>query len=143
MTYTIGELSQKMGLTAHTLRFYEKEGLLQKVRKNSAGFRRYSDEDINRLRILECLKATGLSLKDIKHYFDLCAKGDDTIAERMAIFLKQKERLDVQLADLMQTKEKINFKIAYYEEAAKGGEKGLYERNPELAKAKKRLFPDF
>ena len=57
-TYSIGEVAKLMGLTTHTLRFYDKEGLLPNVRKNSAGLRRFTEEDINWLLILDCLKST-------------------------------------------------------------------------------------
>ena len=71
MEYTIGQVARRMGVTAHTLRFYDKEGLLPNVRKNSAGIRRFSEEDLNWLGVLECLKSTGMQLKDIKHYLEI------------------------------------------------------------------------
>jgi DNA-binding transcriptional MerR regulator len=140
MEYSIGQVAEKLGLTTHTLRYYDKEGLLPKIRKNSAGLRRFSDEDVNRLYILECLKATGLQLKEIKHYFDLCEKGDSSLSERLAIFQKQKERLEKQIQDLNQNIARIKFKIEYYQEALQGGEKGIFERNKKLAKEKEELF---
>ena len=140
MEYSIGEVAEKLGLTTHTLRYYDKERLLPRVRKNSAGLRRFSDEDVNRLYILECLKATGLQLKEIKHYFDLCEKGDSSLSERLAIFQKQKERLEKQIQDLNQNIARIKFKIEYYQEALQGGEKGIFERNKKLAKEKEELF---
>ena len=140
MEYTIGQVAQKTGLTTHTLRYYDKENLLPKIRKNSAGIRRYTDEDLNHLAILECLKATGLQLKDIKHYFDLCLQGEKTLQERRELFCRQKARLEQQMQELQQNMERINFKIRYYDEAFKGGEKGIYERNKQLLEDKKKLF---
>ena len=64
MRYSIGQVAQKMGLTAHTLRYYDKEGLLPFVKKNSSGLRMFSDEDIDWLVVIECLKGTGMQLKD-------------------------------------------------------------------------------
>lgn len=140
MEYTIGQVAQKMGLTAHTLRFYDKEGLLPNVRKNSAGIRRFTEEDLGWLAVLECLKSTGLQLKEIKHYLDLCRQGDDSLQERMQIFLRQKERIQQQINELQQNMKKIDFKIKYYEEAIKSGEKNVYACNPALREEKDHLF---
>lgn len=140
MEYTIGQVAKRIGVTAHTLRFYDKEGLLPNVRKNSAGIRRFSEEDLNWLGVLECLKSTGLQLKEIKHYLDLCRQGKASLQERMEIFLKQKKRIEEQIAGLQQNMEKIKFKIKYYEAALTDGEENLYEHHPELLKEREKLF---
>lgn len=70
MRYSIGQVAKKLGLTAHTLRYYDKEGLLPFVRKGSSGARVFEDEDVDWLIIIECLKGTGMQLKDIKKYLD-------------------------------------------------------------------------
>ncbi|MBR1606031.1 MAG: MerR family transcriptional regulator [Alphaproteobacteria bacterium] len=139
MEYSIGQVAQRFGLTTHTLRYYDKEGLLS-IRKNSSGLRRFSEEDINRLIIIDCLKATGLRLKEIKHYFDLCRLGEQTLEERRQLFYEQEKRLKQQLVELQQNLARIEFKIKYYNEALRGGEKGIYERNASLAAEKKKLF---
>ena len=82
MRYSIGQVAKKLGLTAHTLRYYDKEGLLPFVRKGSSGARVFEDEDVDWLIIIECLKGTGMQLKDIKKYMDLCQQGDATVGER-------------------------------------------------------------
>lgn len=140
MEYSIGQVAERQGLTTHTLRYYDKEGLLGKIRKNSVGLRRFSEEDLNRLTIIECLKATGLRLKDIKHYFDLCAQGESTLQERMKLFENQKLNLEKQMQEIRQNMERIDFKIRYYQEAIKNGEKDIYLRNKKLAAEKERLF---
>lgn len=140
MEYTIGQVAKRMGITTHTLRFYDKEGLLPHVRKNSVGIRRFSEDDLNWLGVLECLKSTGLQLKDIKHYLDLCRQGNASLPERMDIFLRQKKRIEEQMAALQQNMEKIKFKIKYYEAAIADGEENLYARHPELAAEREKLF---
>lgn len=139
-TYSIGEIAAKTGLSTHTLRFYEKEGLLPNIRKNSAGLRRFSEEDLNWLTVVGCLKSTGLPLKEIKHYLDLSQKGDETLEERLQIFEKQKNRLNEQIKLLQDNMEKINFKIKYYQEALISGEKEVYNKNAELKNERRRLF---
>lgn len=76
MYYSIGQVAAKTGLTVHTLRYYEKEGLLPFVRKSSSGLRMFSDNDLGWLSIIECLKETGMPLKGIKQYIDWFREGD-------------------------------------------------------------------
>ena len=111
MRYSIGQVAKKLGLTAHTLRYYDKEGLLPFVRKGSSGARVFEDEDVDWLIIIECLKGTGMQLKDIKKYMDLCQQGDATVGERLELFKRQKEKLEQQMAVFRQYMEKIDFKI--------------------------------
>ncbi|MBR1825661.1 MAG: MerR family transcriptional regulator [Alphaproteobacteria bacterium] len=140
MTYSIGEVAKLMGITTYTLRYYEKEGLLPNIRKNSAGLRRFSEHDLAWLNILECLKSTGLPLKEIKRYLELSKEGDKTLQERLQIFLKQKQHLEEQIRALSDNMEKINFKIKYYEAAIQDGEAQVYEKNKELKAERNRLF---
>ena len=140
MSYTIGQVAQKMGLTTHTLRFYDKEGLLPFDQKNAAGVRVFSDSDIEWLVIVECLKGTGLQLKEIKQYIDWCKAGDSTLQKRLDLFKRQKKRLEEQQAQIRQYMEKINYKIAYYEEALAHGSVDILKRNACLAAEKKRVF---
>lgn len=140
MRYTIGQVAKKLGLTAHTLRFYDKEGLLPFVKKGSSGARVFNDDDIDWLLILECLKGTGMQLKDIKKYMDLCQEGDSTLQERLEMFQAQRVKIEEQIQQLKQYMERVDFKIAYYNEAVKSGSVDIYERNKCLADAKKRIF---
>lgn len=139
-TYSIGEVAAKTGLSTYTLRFYEKEGLLPNIRKNSAGLRRFSEDDLGWLYILDCLKSTGLPLKEIRHYFELIKRGDETLAERLQIFENQKIRLEKQIEILQNNMEKINFKIKYYQAAMRDGEKNVFDKNLSLKEERKRLF---
>ena len=140
MRYSIGQVAKKMGLTAHTLRYYDKEGLLPFVKKNSSGLRMFSDEDIDWLVVIECLKGTGMQLKDIKQYIDWCQEGDATIGRRLEMFKRQKAKLEEQLRQLQQYMEKINYKIAYYTEAAAKGSVDQAQKNKNLAADRERIF---
>ena len=108
MGYTIGQVAKKMGLTAHTLRYYEKEGLLPFIKKNSSGLRIFSDNDIGWLELIECLKGTGMSLKGIKQYIDWYIEGDSTLEKRLEMFKQQKVNLEEQMLQLQKHMEKIN-----------------------------------
>lgn len=139
-TYSIGQVAKMLGLTTHTLRFYDKEGLLPNVRKNSAGLRRFTDEDLNWLLIMECLKATGMKLKNIRRYIELAQQGSSTLQERHDMFIAQKKYVQEQMQALQKNMEKIDFKIKYYEEALKNGEENIYTKNKYMAEERKRLF---
>lgn len=140
MTYSIGQVAKRLGLTTHTLRYYDKEGLLPSVHKSSSGLRVFTEKDLEWLIIVECLKGCGMHLKDIKHYIDMCMQGDSTIAERLAMFKKQKEHLALQMEQLQAHMEKIDYKIAYYTEAAKRGSIDAVQYNKCLVKEKERIF---
>jgi len=139
-TYSIGEVAKQLGVSTHTLRFYDKEGLLPNVHKNSAGLRRFTQDDINWLKVMECLKSTGLPLKEIKYYLQLSKLGDATLQERLQIFQKQKQRLEQQIKDLQSNMERINFKIKYYKAAINDGEAAVFAKNGDLQQERERLF---
>ena len=140
MRYSICQVAQKIGLTTHTLRYYDKEGLLPFVHKNSAGLRVFSEEDIDWLVVIECLKGTGMQLKDIKQYIDWCQEGDKTISKRLEMFKRQKHKLEEQQKLLRQYMEKINYKIAYYTEAEAKGSIDEAKKNQFLTAEKERIF---
>lgn len=140
MGYTIGQAAYKLGLTTHTLRFYDKEGLLPFVGKNKSGMRVFSDQDLEGLVIINCLKETGLSLKEIKKYIDWCQAGNSTLSARLNLFIQQKQRLEEQMCRLQKHMEKIDYKIAYYKEAVSAGSDNILKKNACLALEKKRVF---
>ncbi|MBO4297792.1 MAG: MerR family transcriptional regulator, partial [Clostridia bacterium] len=83
MMYSIQDVSKKTGLTAHTLRYYEKEGLISGVERSSGGFRQYTDEDLEALGLICCLKNTGMSLQEIARFVQLTHQGEHTLEERV------------------------------------------------------------
>ena len=117
MTYTMKQVSEKTHLTPHTLRFYEKEGLLPFVGRTSSGIRRYSDSDLEWLSVICCLKGTGMSVKQIHEYIELCIQGDDTLEQRRQIFINQRQCVLQQIEDLKKHLEKVDYKIAIYDQA--------------------------
>lgn len=109
--YTIKEVSEKMNVSEHTLRFWAKSGFFPFVKRNENNIRMFSEDDLNWVKIVKCLRSVGTENKAIKKYIDLCIVGDSTISERFAIIqatklkaLKQMEELKKQL-DLLEYKE--------------------------------------
>ena len=78
MYYSIGEVAEKLNLSKSTIRYYDKEGLLPFVERKESGIRMFAESDISMLQVIECLKSTGLSIKDIKKFSEWCLKGDLT-----------------------------------------------------------------
>lgn len=140
MGYSIGQVAKKMGLTAHTLRYYEKEGLLPFVKKSSSGLRVFSDNDLGWLTMIECLKETGMPLKGIKQYIDWFIEGDGTLKQRLEMFRTQKQKIEEQIKLFNKHLEKIDYKIRLYEEAVKKGGLDKAEANKRLLQEKERIF---
>lgn len=140
MSYSIGQVAKLTGLGVHTLRYYEKEGLLPFVAKNSSGIRCYSNTDLQWLTIIECLKASGLQIKEIAQYIQWLREGDATLPERAAMFQKRKDIIAEEMAKLQLVMDKITFKTKLYEEALKLGSLAAAENLPKIKKLKKELF---
>lgn len=98
MTYSIGEVSAMLHISVSTLRYYDKEGLLPLIGRTSGNTRVFNDSDISCLKMIECLKNTGLQLKEIKQFFTWCEEGDATIDKRNKLFIQQKEKTEKQIA---------------------------------------------
>ena len=121
MAYTVGEMARRLGVPASTSRYYDKEGLLPFVGRSSGGIRVFTEKDFEWLRIIECLKKTGMSLKDIREYIELAKQGDETIARRLELFRKQRTVLETRMAELQQTMDTLDYKCWFYETAAARG----------------------
>lgn len=121
MIYTVGEMAKRLGVAPSTLRYYDKEGLLPFVERSGGGIRMFKEADFEWLQVIECLKKTGMSLKNIKHFVELSMQGDDTINERLALIIKQKEAVKAQLSDLSKILKTLEFKEWYYTKAKESG----------------------
>ena len=121
MSYTIAQAARRAGLTAHTLRYYDKEGLLPFVDRSPSGFRAFKESDFEWLSVITYLKSTGMPIRDIRQFIDWCVQGDSTLADRLAMFRRQKSIVEQQISQLQKHMEKINHKIRYYEIACEAG----------------------
>lgn len=121
MGYQIKEVSELLDISIYTLRYYEKIGLLDNVQRDAQGRRDFSESDILTLNTVECLKNTGMSLKEIKHYVDLIPQGIASAEERLAIFKRQQAKVEEKIADLKAQLKTINDKVTYYDKAVKEG----------------------
>lgn len=121
MAYTLTEITEQTGLTAYTIRYYDKEGLLPFIHKTASGRRLFEESDREWLELITCLKSTGMKIKDIKQFIEWCIEGDATLTERLHMFQSQKAEVERQMAMLEKHMAKINHKIHYYEVACAAG----------------------
>lgn len=129
--YTIGQVAKMFGLPVSTLRYYDKEGLFPKLERSN-GIRRFSERELETLRVIECLKKSGMEIKDIRQFMAWCAQGSSTYPQRRAMFIKQKESVEAEIARMNRVLDMLNFKCWYYEQAIKdGNEQRLNAMTPE------------
>lgn len=114
MPYTIQQVAKITGISAHTLRYYDKEGLLPGIERSPGGIRLFRDEDLEHLEQIACLKGTGMPIKEIKRYIDLCNAGEDTCAERLNMLTAQRDHVLQQIEDLKKHLTNVTKKIDYY-----------------------------
>ena len=127
MNYTIGKMAVKTGVAPSTLRYYDREGLLPFVERNSSGIRIFKDSDMDWLAIIECLKKTDMPIKEIKKFIDWCMEGDSTIDKRLALIDRQRELVLDRMAQMNKTLKMLNYKHWYYETAKKAGTCKIHE----------------
>ena len=121
MLYTVGEAAKILNVAPSTIRYYDKEGLLPFVERSGGGIRMFTDENFQWLYIIDCLKKTGMPIKDIKKFIDMTMLGDGTIEQRLALFEKQREVVRAQVAEMQKTLAILDYKCWYYETACKEG----------------------
>ena len=114
--YSIQQAASKLSLTASTLRFYDKEGLLPTLKRSPSGIRTFSEADLQWLELICCLKNSGMSIADIKHFMNLCLQKEDTCKERKEVLEKHKRTILEQMTTLQNSLCTINYKIDHYKE---------------------------
>ena len=125
--YTIGQISEMFDLPISTLRYYDKEGLFPDMERTS-GIRKFSEKEIEALHVIECLKKSGMEIKDIKQFMAWCAEGPSTYPQRKELFETQKKALEKQLEELEKNMAMIQFKCWYYEQAIQDGNEDRLHR---------------
>ena len=115
-TLTISDAAQKSGISAHTLRYWERAGLIQPVTRNGSGHRRYAEEDLDRIRFLTKLRATGMPIRQVRMYAELLNGGDDTNEERLVLLEAHREAVQARLEETAGHLELIDWKIDLYRE---------------------------
>lgn len=120
MEYTIGEVAKQFNLSISQIRYYDKEGLFVSLKKVN-GIRKFNEKDIDALFIIECLKKSGLQIKEIKQFMEWNRIGDSTIPERLNFFLEQKKKVEKQIEELNKIYDLVKYKCWYYQKAKEIG----------------------
>lgn len=115
--FTIQQVADKTGLSAHTLRYYEKCGLIDTVDRDNNGYRIYHEHDLGRIQMLCCLRRTGMSIADMQTFASLMRAGDHTFKQRQIVLENHREQVEVQIDELQDMLKIIDHKIDFYAKA--------------------------
>ena len=119
--FTLQEVVQRSGLSEHTLRYYERIGLLDNVKRDSSsGHRRYTAEDVQNIETLACLRTTGMSIEDMRTYFALLKDGKAAADQQLALFEAQRKALEHELAQKQEHLRYLEHKVAYWKAVQSG-----------------------
>ena len=129
--YTIGQVSEMFGVPVSTLRYYDREGLFPNIERKG-GQRRFGENELEALRVIECLKLSGLEIRDIKRYMDWTTQGAATYSERKELFESRRKAVEQEMERLQHTLDMLKYKCWYYETAiADGSEEGIEAMLPD------------
>ena len=114
--YTIKQISEKTNLTEHTIRYYDREGLIPLITRTKSGIRQFSEDDLEWINLICCLRNSGMPLQEIKEFMQLCLKGKDSLEERRELLIRHRTRIQEQMANLENSLNIVNYKIEHYKE---------------------------
>lgn len=118
--YSIGQVAEMFGLPVSTLRYCDKQGLFPGMERSS-GVRRFSEAELEKLRVIQCLKETGMEIREIRQFMEWCAEGPSTFPQRRALFESRKAHMEDVLRRMNRTLDMLKFKCWYYEQAMQDG----------------------
>lgn len=124
--YTIKDAARLLGVPTSTIRFYDHEGLLPLIGRTESNYRTFSPSDLLMLRTIDCLKRTGMSIKDIRQFSQWVREGDSSLEKRYKMFLERKRAVEEQIAELQRTLARVESKCRYYAEAVEAGTDSIH-----------------
>ena len=119
--YTIKEVAARVGESEHTIRYYCKEGLFPFLTRDKNNVRRFTEDDLEGVQIVLCLRDTGMPLAEIKRYMEFCAQGGETLKERLSIIREQKAKAYEQMRAYQKQFDHLEWKVRHYEELIESG----------------------
>ena len=125
--FTIKDAARFMGVPTSTIRYYDKEGLLPFVERKESGYRIFTEKDIAALRIIDCLKKTGMSIREIRQFSEWIEQGDASLQQRYEMFLERRRIVEKQMAELQKILDIVNYKCWYYETAVAAGTEKIHD----------------
>ena len=130
MYYSIGEVANATGIAISTLRYYDREGMFPDMERSAGGIRVFSDTELNTLKVIECLKSSGMSIKSIKEFLVWCGEGDTSLEKRREMFHARLEEVEKQMEALQKTKNMLKYKCWYYDTAIAAGSEAVVKNLP-------------
>ena len=116
MTRTIQRAAAETGVSRDTLRYYEKIGILPGIGRSASGHRRFTDDDMGWIKLVQCLRATGMTIEDLHAYAELVQQGDSTAAERLTLLENHRRRIQQEMQELTTALQLVERKIAGYDQ---------------------------
>lgn len=123
--YSIGEVSRKTKMNTSTIRYYEKNGLLPFVKRDAARRRQFSDVDLGYLEVIDCMKKSAISIKEIADFMDLCFQGDKSLQKRYDFLEDHEHQLEQRIKELQDNLEFLRWKKWYYQQALEAGSESI------------------
>lgn len=120
-TFSIGDSAQHMNVSTDTLRYYEKEGLLPFVKRDQAGRRQFTEDDLGYLEVIDCMKKSAIPVKEIGQFIEYCMAGDQTLADRYEFLGEHEATLEAKIASLEAQLAFLRWKKWYYKRALDAG----------------------
>lgn len=130
MYYSIGEVANATGISISTLRYYDREGMFPGMERSNGNIRVFSDTEMNTLKVIECLKSSGMSIKSIKEFLVWCQEGDTSLGKRREMFHTRLEEVEKQIEELQATKNMLKYKCWYYDTAIAAGSEEAVKNVP-------------
>jgi DNA-binding transcriptional MerR regulator len=128
--YTVKDVSERTGISAYTLRYYDKEGLLTFVKRDASGRRLFTEDDFQPLYTIAVLKRIGMPIKDIREFIELYQQGNSTIHDRLRLFQEYRKHLQDKIDELNEMMKIVDYKCWYFEEAEKRNDIDYYLKLP-------------
>lgn len=128
--YTISDVSEIMGISAHTLRFYDNEGLIPGLTKGVNNIRLFSIKDMEWVYIVQCLRRTGMPIAEIRRYIEACHEGITTVGERYDMLMRQRKQVKKELKEVKERLKTLQCKTDYYQALLNGGNPDSW--NPDI-----------
>lgn len=129
MSYTIQEVSEITGLSAHTLRYYDREGVMPFLRRDKQGNRIFEKRDLQWLQVVRCMKIAGFTLADMREYANMVKQGDESLPARLALFDQRRGEVLRKMEELQAALDAINYKCWYYQTAVEAGTEQVHLTN--------------
>lgn len=126
LAYKIGDIAKKMNVSVDTIRYYDKEGLMPFVDRDQAGRRVFKENDMNFIEVIQCMKQSGIPVKDIGTFIDWCMTGDSTLQQRYDFLDEHEQQLEREINELQANLNFLRWKKWYYQTALEAGTEAIH-----------------